>query len=202
MPYALLCMLCVCVGFCAVFRSKVAALLLDKHLQINGISVQRPSVHADNFDITKMRREKKAARTLGIIMSAFILCWLPFFLWYVPPISCLNAYLLGAWKLYNLRAPHYYYFLCLYVSGRADEEWEGWHACNVDTLDVYYWPRLYICVLYVIGTAWVRYAIAALRQRSSLALSFGLVILIPPSIRSSMRISIGSFAERFRTLSR
>ncbi|KAK9747016.1 7 transmembrane receptor (rhodopsin family) [Popillia japonica] len=43
-------------------------------------------------NIIKMKREHKAARTLGIIMGTFILCWLPFFSWYIITSLCTTCY--------------------------------------------------------------------------------------------------------------
>ncbi|XP_015523836.1 octopamine receptor beta-2R isoform X1 [Neodiprion virginianus] len=60
----------------------------SKTLTLNEINTDHLHTPTKDKNMIKMKREHKAARTLGIIMGTFILCWLPFFLWYVTMSLC------------------------------------------------------------------------------------------------------------------
>lgn len=63
----------------------------SKMLTLNEVD-QDHSTPTKDKHLIKMKREHKAARTLGIIMGTFILCWLPFFVWYATNITLLPLF--------------------------------------------------------------------------------------------------------------
>lgn len=62
-----------------------------RRLMLHRPSTDQEATPTKERNLIKLKREHKAARTLGIIMGAFIVCWLPFFLWYVTITLCGDA---------------------------------------------------------------------------------------------------------------
>lgn len=54
----------------------------------NGARDSLSATSEQRYERRRLKNEHKAAKTLGIIMGAFILCFLPFFLWYVVTTFC------------------------------------------------------------------------------------------------------------------
>lgn len=72
--------------------------LLPRHKpQVDAAPATKMKQFFDERQKISLTKEKKAARTLGMIMGAFVFCWLPFFLVYTIHPFCKECHLRGSY---------------------------------------------------------------------------------------------------------